>query len=550
MSDKLSPKSNSLTGILTRQGYLIKKNECPEAVSKKFIHDLTAKPIIMKAYMRVGQTVDDTAFPIYFESPNYYFLPRFWALQNPEIQTLFPYVENRLKAGVAMNSKVSFIFPLLPHQHKGYNAATKSLNELGGGVLSLPCGYGKTALAIKLAIDQGGKTLVIVNKECLMDQWVQAVTKFTGGVARIGIIQQSKVDTTDKDFVIGMIHSISQKDYPEGTFDDFHMTIIDECHHLGSRMFSQALAKVSSMIMLGLSATPNRKDGLSFVFHAYLGPLCHSEKRSGSNKIMIKRVFLNSSSDEYRTVVNASGTKNTSLMLTNISKHTQRNIMIIDSIRLLMKEPRKILVLSGRREQLSELYAMLETANITTIHGRALTFGYYVGNKGGKKAIHKAMLEKTAKCDVILGTHNIAAEGLDIPDLNTEILATPLADVEQAIGRILRKFHNIPPVVLDIVDHCGNFTNQGRARLKLYHSEGYSEYDFSMNIDKFKIDDVDFSKHILEKPDLTRTVPAGEISVESECYDDDPYDLDDNSLLLSTRGNIRVEIPRDTCLIP
>ena len=553
----IKKKEESLSGSLTKQGFLVKKTECNPVIIQKIVKELTAKPIVIEAYKQMS--AKEPEFIIYQQSPSYFFLPRFWALNDKEILRHFPFKANKIKPGNPM-SDINFIYELLPHQHNGYKAAYKSLTELGGGVLSLPCGYGKTALAIKLAIDMGGKTLVIVNKECLMDQWISAISKFTNDKARIGIIQQDKIDVVDKDFVVGMVHSISKKDYDMDIFSDFHMTIIDECHHLGSEMFSKSLFKVSSPVMLGLSATPIRKDGLSFVVHAHLGPLCHSEKRSGSNKIAVKRFFLTSRDQSYQTILMANGVKNTSQMLTNLSNNVNRNRLIIECIKVLMTEQRKILVLSGRLKQLSDLHGMLETAKIIRWDGKPLTFGYYIGKKGQNKAVHKAMLEKTSKCDVILGTHNIASEGLDIPDLNTEIIASPMSDVEQAIGRILRKFHKLNPIVVDIIDHCGNFVKQGKTRLKLYHSEGYSAYDLHLNIDTLfnsngnSKESECISKHLLEINESIAIPPSTKTEGKSneDEDDDDSIDCDgddDSMVLTNSKGLIRIKPSKNNCMI-
>jgi len=545
----IKSKEESLSGTLSKQGFIVKKSECSPQIVQKIVKELTAKPIVLDAYKGSSK---EPEFIIYQQSPNYFFLPRFWAINNSELLRHFPFKANKLKAGTAMND-IKFIYDLLPHQHNGYASALKSLTELGGGVLSLPCGYGKTALAIRLAIDMGGKTLVIVNKECLMDQWISAISKFTNNMARIGIIQQDRVDVVDKDFVVGMVHSISKKEYDKSIFDDFHMTIIDECHHLGSEMFSKSLFKVASPVMLGLSATPIRKDGLSFVVHAHLGPLCHSEKRSGSNKIVVKRFILTSSDPSYQTILMANGIKNTSQMLTNLSGNVNRNALIVECIKVLMTEQRKILVLSGRLKQLHDLFQMLEAKKIKRWDGNPMTFGFYIGKKGQNKAVHKAMLEATSKCDVILGTHNIAAEGLDIPDLNTEIIASPVSDVEQAIGRILRKFHQINPVVVDIVDHCGNFVKQGKTRLKLYHSEGYTAYDINLNIDNIKeLDHV--SKHILKIDESTAIVPKSNGENENRNDDDgndDDIDCgeDDSFVLSGSKKLIKIKPSKNDCMI-
>ena len=134
-------------------------------------------------------------FKIFQESPNYFFLPRYYG-----IDTFGPPQKNKLPEGQAITLKSTYA--LLPHQIVAYDKTIAQLTAYGGGVLSIPCGGGKTKIAIDSGISLGGKVLVIVNKECLMDQWIDAIDKFTGGQASIGIIQQNKIDVIDKDFVV------------------------------------------------------------------------------------------------------------------------------------------------------------------------------------------------------------------------------------------------------------------------------------------------------------------------------------------------------------
>jgi hypothetical protein len=146
-----------------------------------------------------------------------------------------------------------------------------------------------------------------------------------------------------------------------------------------------------------------------------------------------------------------------------------------------MQEERKILLLSGRIDQLTNIHDQLATAHITTIGGREITHGYYYGNQGSNKKKHRLMLQESAKCDVVLGTFAIASEGLDLPDLNTEIMATPVTDVEQSVGRILRKYHEkLNPIVVDLVDSCGNFSRQASVRAKFYREEDYEIQDLKI----------------------------------------------------------------------
>jgi len=96
----------------------------------------------------------------------------------------------------------------------------------------------------------------------------------------------------DNDIVIAMLHSLCLRDYPEGIFDDFGIIVFDEVHHLASEMFSKALLKVRPRFTLGLSATPNRKDGLSQVFYDFIGPVIHHQKREGANRVIVKQIHI------------------------------------------------------------------------------------------------------------------------------------------------------------------------------------------------------------------------------------------------------------------
>lgn len=533
---------------LNRNGYILKKDQIDESILKKLKKDLTASPIVLQGYQ---EFIKPVSFEIFQESPGYFYLPRFYG-----IETFGSPRKTYLPEGAPIN--LTFAFNLLPHQIIPYQKTIQTLKTVGGGVLQLPCGLGKTALTIKVATDLGRKTLVLVNKEFLMDQWVESLHKFTGGIARVGILQQGKMDVENKDFIVAMLHSVAKKDYPKEVFTDIGFCVVDECfpdntlvvteqgymsidtlyglwrdgfkipriksynlsthhfeycqltyawektthqliqltlsshigsifctpnhlflttdgykeairltpsdhiitdtnitrqivsrkilsdssnlyqitvydleisdhhnylvtdengtegvvvhncHHIASEMFSKALPKVASRYMLGLSATPKRKDGLSHVFHKYLGPLHHSERRTGSNRVLVKRFRLSSPSPLYETIYMSNGIKNSVAMITNLSKCEVRTALIVETVRILMREERKILLLSGRLDQLSQIHNLLGVSKITTVGGRPITWGYYFGNHGNNKKIHRQMLQESAKCDVILGTTAVA----------------------------------------------------------------------------------------------------------------------------------------------
>ncbi len=483
---------------LSKKGYIISKSEIDKKTAKITIRDLTVRPMVLPCYQAF---VKPKSYKIYFETKNNLYIPRFYG-----ISKFGKPLTISIPKGIEITAECK-IDPL-PHQ----KTAVRKLDELFtpnsqlgvGGILSLPCGLGKTYLAIRSACRIGKRTLVIVNKECLMDQWVEAIQKFTN--ASVGILQRDKIEINN-DFVVAMIHSLCQRDYESGLFDSIGFTIYDEVHHLSSMTFCKAMMKVRARYTLGLSATPERRDGLSHVFYKFLGPLFHKEKRTGSNQVTIKKIVVKSTSSHYQELYMKNGIKNTAGMATQISVFPERNKLLVSVLKGLTKQGRKILVLSSRREHLHDLKELLDEANLVNHKGQYITYGFYYGKKGTNKKVHKAMLSKTAKCDIILGTDAIAKEGLDIAALNTLILATPSGtDVEQAVGRILRKYHKtIYPLVIDMVDKTGNFEKHSKERIKWYKSEQYDIQELRVQL----YDDSKLNKYL---PDLEKYLDKRKMS--------------------------------------
>ena len=345
-----------------------------------------------------------------------------------------------------------------------------------------------TAIAIKTICEMKKKALVVVHKEFLMDQWKESIERFTN--SKVGIIQQNKLEL-EADICIGMMHSLCLKDYPEGTFDSFGLIVIDECHHLGSEMFSKVLCKIGTKYRLGLSATPERRDGLHSVYNMHVGNIAHREKRSENNQLTIHAIKLLSQDPAYKTVYFSNGkTKNTTQMTSNITNCGARNMYITTLVLQLVSQGRKILVLSSRRSHLEVLHSLIINSHKSV--------GFYYGNQGMNKKEYKKMLLVSSKCDIILATEQLAKEGLDIPGLDTLVMTTSIAELgalEQSIGRILRKFYTkdmTGPLVVDIVDkECGNFGKHYTKRKKLYKEEGYIIKEETVHLDTEDVHDVE-----------------------------------------------------------
>lgn len=495
---------------LGKFGYIVHKDKLDKDTTDSILADLTVKTSVLPAYKDFQKP---KVYKIYYHTPTVFYLPRFYGISRfgePEYMSL--------SLGVPLAEGVRCGFEPLKHQATALTLAkaifdpTKQAGD--GGVLSLPCGYGKTFCAIKIVCDfLGLSALIVVPTECLMEQWCEAIVSFAPN-AKVGIIQRDHIDVEGKDFVVAMLHSLCLKDYPPATFSRFGITIFDECHHIGSETFCKAMMKIRTRFVLGLSATPERRDGLSHVFYKFIGPLFHKERRSGSNVVYIKKLLLDSSSKNYEVLRMGNGTVNTACMTTALAELETRNRLIVFVIRQMISQGRKILLISSRKRQLHTIKEYLDEAGIKhPMTGHYITYGFYYGKKGMSKVAHKALLAESARCDVVLGIDVIAKEGLDIPDRNTLIFATPPGtEVEQPVGRILRRFHtDLNPMVIDLVDCTGNYDRHSKERDTWYTEEGYIIQSHSHNLDDPVSDSETLMSYIHTKmpaPERQRTPPA------------------------------------------
>jgi superfamily II DNA or RNA helicase len=337
-----------------------------------------------------------------------------------------------------------------------------------------------TVMGLYIGAELKEKILVVVHTNVLLDQWIERIQMFLPN-SRIGKIQGNKFDIQDKDIVIGMLQTIVSREYSNEDFNSFGTVIFDECHHLGARVFSKCFYKVITNNMIGLSATVNRKDGLSKVFKYFIGDIMYSmKKKLNEHDVCIKAVTFNSSSELATEKHNRIGNLNLPGMLNNLVKIQDRNSLILNFIKEFIKEKRKIILLSHRISHLKYLKLLIEKENICTA-------GLYIGGMKLKD------LNETKTKDILLGSYNMVSEGFDEPSRNTLILSTPLSDVQQSAGRILRKQHDIQPVILDIIDNFSIFPKQWKKRKTYFKKEKWKIVESSVLDNDFIEGDLDIN---------------------------------------------------------
>lgn len=407
--------------------------------------------------------------PVYRLTKNNIIVPKFFAQE--ELGGVGGAIA--VKYGRVQPAALAFKGSLRRYQQEMMDQVLPAVQERGGGLISMPCGAGKTTVALYIASQLKLKTLIVVHKSFLMNQWIERIQQFLPE-ASIGRVMGKTFEIEGKDIVIGMLQSLSMKDYDPRTFDH-GLTIIDECHHISSRVFSQALFKINSPHMIGLSATPYRKDKLDRVFNWFVGPLIYNLDKKNVDFAQVQQYFFTTKHSLFRSVFRR-GSKNfnTALMITNLTQIEERNDMIVGAVAGL-EEGRKVLVLSDRIEHLK----LLERLLLASIPSLADNIGYYIG--GMKEAKLKISEEKR----VILATYAYACEGLDIKGLDTVLLTTPRSTIEQSIGRILRNEHlhdyNYRPLIIDFIDNLSPFNGYFFVRNRIYLEKNFDIKKIDVN---------------------------------------------------------------------
>ena len=452
---------------ISKRGYWVLKEEIGAKAEADLKKELTMVPKTTSS-MPTPMGAPPVSFEVWRESATKLYVPKYFGLTRFGVP---PAEQVAVDPGFPLGDGVKFACSLREEQKvpiKSFLDAARDPSK-AGGILSLPCGFGKTVMALHLIVELGVKTMVIVHKDFLLNQWRERIAEFIPA-ARVGLIKAQKIDVIDKDIVLASVQSLSMKEYDDDMlFNGIGFMIVDECHRIGCEVFSRALIKRTFRYSLGISATVQRKDGMTKAIVHFLGDILFKGKRREDDVLVVQKRFEDDSPSYRRDErIGSSGNPNVSRMINNITGHAPRNKAIVDSIKYAIdKQPgRRVLVLSDRKAQLTALKEGLEALGISA--------GYYVG---GMKQV--ALAESETK-QVMCATFSFAAEGMDVPHLDTLVLASPKSDIEQSVGRILRlkaEHRERKPIVIDFVDTFSLFDRQGAKRIAFYRKFKYRIFD-------------------------------------------------------------------------
>jgi superfamily II DNA or RNA helicase len=367
---------------------------------------------------------------------------------------------------------LAFIGKLRGRQVEAAEASLASLRALPhAAMLVLPCGFGKTVVGLSIAASLGRKTLVVVHKEFLLEQWRERIAAFLPS-AKVGTLQGPKCEVEGRDVVVAMIQSLVTRDYGSDSLESFGTVLLDEAHHLAARLFSEVFFRVRAKHVLGLTATPKRKDACTALLHEHMGAFAFREDPDPGAALVVRVTYPSpwqSRRDEELAPAEAQRLK------TKMTRDLVRNRLLVSWCLKAAAAGRRTLLLSDRVQHLHDLreaYEARRPADDSSPNQR-LPSAVYVG--GLKRADREAASEATT----IFGTFSLAQEGLDIPALDTLVLATPASDVTQALGRILRACEGkMRPVVVDVLDDpCKNFRRLNDVRATVYRKRAFEVRD-------------------------------------------------------------------------
>jgi superfamily II DNA or RNA helicase len=310
------------TNYLGQKGYTIYKSNLSPVEQQQIKNELTIKPFIQGA--PPGSAV---TFPAYRESGNKLYVPHYYGIQRFGVPT-------EIKISEGTNINLSFAGQLRDYQRPVVDKYIHHVQNagVGGGLLELPCAWGKTSGSLYILSQLKKKAIVIIHKEFLMNQWIERIQQFLPE-ARIGKIQGQTIDIEDKDIVLCMLQSLVGKEYPADLFESFGLTIIDEVHHISSQTFSNALFKVVTKYMLGLSATMERKDGTTKVFKLFLGDVIHKAENKTQTEVEVRSVYYKTNDSEFNeTILDFKGQPQISSMISKLCAYSRRTEFIISHL--------------------------------------------------------------------------------------------------------------------------------------------------------------------------------------------------------------------------
>jgi len=340
------------------------------------------------------------------------------------------------------------------------------------GVLVAPPGVGKTVMACSIAAQRNLPALVLVHRQPLSDRWRVHLTNLVGLSSKeIGQLGSGKNRCTHM-VDLAMIQTLKGVDDPEAFFAGYGLLIVDECHHLPAFSFESCVKRAPIRYVLGLTATPYRRDGLQDLIVMQCGPIRHtiSGRQTGSHTDLALELVVRETDVTYPTTDEPP----IQAVFRALVNDAARTRTVSDDVLTALGQGRRCLVLSERKEHCRSLAEQFRAQGKTPF---ILDGGL---RKKAREAIFEAVRNQPSSEDLLLiATGQYLGEGFDCPQIDTLFLTFPVSfkgKLVQYVGRLMRSYEGKRVVrVHDYADvHVPVLKKMYQKRRKTYETLGFS----------------------------------------------------------------------------
>lgn len=445
---------------------------------------------------------------IYRESTLKYYVPQYYGVKTfgkPTIQ--------RAPAVTYPDRFARSDYTLYEYQQNAVNAYLSAAHTVGGGIIHLFTGGGKTKLTMSILSELQVPVIILCQNGGLLKQWVTEIEDSLPN-ARVGIIQgdRCEIGPDEFDITIAMIQTLTSRKYPSSLFEHIGLIVGDEVHHSSAKQTTALFFTLPPCKTLGLTATFERSDGTLHVINKFFGDIVFEKlDRDISMNVTVLGITYRSTDAEFnRDIYNAAGKICNANMIKKLGEYQPRSEFIIrvlqDSI---ARDPRQQHALYSHNRNAVELLESIAATNDVKSRGF-----YYKDMKAPE-------LEKSKNCAVIFASFSKAGEGVNIKTLTTLYFVTPVTNVKQAAGRNQRQVNPSACLIYDFIDTHDKFQKQWAKRRAFYKKEGFTIYE---------VDSDQYTPHYLQWRCTFNPLAAKRTKCKTDaiddCGDDDGTDSD------------------------
>ncbi|HGW8541726.1 TPA: DEAD/DEAH box helicase family protein [Escherichia coli] len=323
--------------------------------------------------------------------------------------------------------------------------AVSALLRYDTGVLCAPTAFGKTVTAAAVIARRKVNTLILVHRTELLKQWQERLAVFLQAGDSIGIIGGGKHKPCGN-IDIAVVQSISRHGEVEPLVRNYGQIIVDKCHHIGAVSFSAILKETNARYLLGLTATPIRRDGLHPIIFMYCGAIRHTASRPKESphnlEVLTRSRFTSGHLPSDARIQD---------IFREIALDHDRTVAIAEEAMKAFGQGRKVLVLTERTDHLDDIASVMNTLKLSpfVLHSR-------LSKKKRTMMISGLNALPPDSPRILLSTGRLIGEGFDHPPLDTLILAMPVSwkgTLQQYAGRLHREHTGKSDVrIIDFVD--------------------------------------------------------------------------------------------------